>query len=212
MIKEAIKVIIADDHKMFTAGLKVALESSGLIHIEDIVSNGKELLSILKPDMHHIVLLDINMPQLNGLDASIKILQQYPLIKIIILSTYHEGHLIQKARQFGCKGYVVKTAEIPELIEAIQQVNAGGEYFFNAIEESASDIQPADDLVKKFQLTRRELEILELLRQELTNKEISEQLFLSIYTIETHRKNIMQKLGLKTPAALLKFFLTNGNV
>lgn len=212
MIKEAIKVIIADDHKMFTAGLKVALESSSLIHIEDIVSNGKELLSILKPDMHHIVLLDINMPQLNGLDASLKIAQQYPFIKIIILSTYHEGHLIQKAKQFGCKGYVVKTAEIPELIEAIQQVNAGGEYFFNASEESASDIQPADDLVKKFQLTRRELEILELLRQELTNKEISEQLFLSIYTIETHRKNIMQKLGLKTPAALLKFFLTNGNV
>lgn len=211
-MSQTINVLIADDHKMFTTGLKVALESSGLIRVEEIVSDGKELLSVLKPDMKLIVLLDINMPYLNGLDASLKIAQQYPSIRIIILSTYHEGHLIQKAKQYGCKGYVVKTAEIPELIVAIQQVESGGEYFHHVSQESVSEHPSTDDLVKKFQLTRRELEILDLLRQELTNKEISEKLFLSIYTIETHRKNIMQKLGLKTPAALLKFFLSNGNV
>jgi DNA-binding NarL/FixJ family response regulator len=148
------------------------------------------------------------MPKLNGLEAALKISQQYAQIKVVILSTYSEGHLVQKAKQYGCKGYIVKTAETVELMDGIRRVYQGQDYFLKPVADEPSMTED-EAIVKQYKLTRRELEILELLRKEMTNKEISETLFLSVYTIETHRKNIMQKLGLKTPAALIRFFISN---
>ncbi|MBK6818520.1 MAG: response regulator transcription factor [Bacteroidetes bacterium] len=207
-MKKPINIIIADDHQLFTEGLKKIFEKYNIIHILDIVSDGKELLHILPHHQDYIILLDINMPNLNGLDTAMKLRQQYPNSKVIILSTYNEGHIIQKARSYGCKGYIVKTIDIKELINAIMIVHEGGEYFYNlGIKQAA---EPSDDgIIAKYKLTKRELEILELLKKEMTNKEISDNLFLSIYTVETHRKNIMQKLNLKSPGALLKFFYNN---
>jgi len=124
-----------------------------------------------------------------------------------MLSTYNEQHLIEKARSAGANGYLLKNHGRDELIRAIRVIMSGENYFI-AIQADCKLTPKTDDIfLKQFNLTRREKEIICLVKQHFTNQEISEQLFLSIYTIETHRKNIMQKLSLKSPAALMQFIM-----
>lgn len=207
---ESIKIIIADDHALFSQGMRVLLQDISGIDIVDIVGDGIELLDLLPRRQVDIVLMDINMPKLNGLETARKIRMNYPFIKIIILSTYNEEHLVQKAIEYNIHAYLVKTIDKPELVFCINEVMKGNTYFPAAIKPKSRNIfEEEDGFLKQFNLTKREFEILQLIKQSLTNQQISEKLFLSIYTVETHRKNIMQKLKLNSPTALMKFLMTN---
>lgn len=202
-----VKIIIADDHTLFINGLQLLLKDEPWVEVIDIANDGKELLNLLPNTKPDIILLDINMPVLNGLEAANAIKQNYPSVKIIILSTYNEVHLIDKAKKIGINGYLLKNSSKEELLQSISLVMSGHTSFpyLKPKEENLFDKQ--DDFLRQFNLTKRETEIIHLLKNNFTNQQVADKLFLSIYTIETHRKNIMQKLNLKTPTALIKFII-----
>jgi len=204
-----IKIIIADDHNLFINGLQLLLQNENWIEIADIANDGKELLEILHKNSPDLVLLDLNMPIMNGLEAGRFIKQKFPGIKLIILSTYNEEHLVEKAKNIGINGYLLKNCNREELLLAINLVmnNQLAFPYFEPKENNAFDHD--DDFLKRFNFTKRETEILREIKTGLTNQQIADKLFLSIYTIETHRKNIMHKLQLNTPAALMKFIMEN---
>jgi len=204
-----IKIIIADDHSLFINGLQLLLKEESWIEITDIANDGKELLDILHNNQPDLILLDLNMPTMNGLEASRRIKQNYPNIKLIILSTYNEEHLVEKAKQIGINGYLLKNCNREELLHAMSLVinNQSSFPYFAPKENNLFDRD--DDFLKQFNLTKRELGIMDLIKNGFTNQQIADKLFLSIYTIETHRKNIMHKLDLNTPAALMKFIIEN---
>jgi two-component system nitrate/nitrite response regulator NarL len=198
-----VKIIIADDHTLFLDGICSLLQQEDNLLVTHTASDGKELLDLLTIQQPDIVLLDINMPFINGLEATRHIRQLYPCTRIIILSSYNEPHLITQARNSGANGYLIKNCNREELIHTIRLVHAGGTSYPGKVMSTDTSF------LKPFNLTRREIEIVQLISKQYTNQQIADELHLSIYTIETHRKNIMQKLQLKTPAALIRFILTN---
>lgn len=207
-MKKPVKLIIADDHILFIDGLKLLLQSDHNIQIIDIANDGKELLDLLENKRPEIILLDINMPVINGLEAIKHIKKIDPNIKIIILSTYNEEHLIEKAKLTGANGYLLKNCNRDELLQTIFLVNEGKSCFpFN--NQLQAPLNENDHFLKRFNLTKREIEVLHLIKDGNTNKQIAECLYLSIYTVETHRKNILQKLSINSPAALMKYIIEN---
>lgn len=201
------QLIIADDHQLFLNGLQLLLKNEPGLEIMDIARDGKELLHLLREQQPDLILLDINMPELDGLETTRFIKQSYPQIKIIILSTYNDAHLLEKAKQFGVNGYLLKNCSREELLSTIDLVSRGHSCFpYNAPPPAKNNGKP-DSLIRKYNFTRREMEIIQLIKADYTNQQIAEKLFLSIYTVETHRKNIMHKAGLKSPVALMKFIL-----
>jgi DNA-binding NarL/FixJ family response regulator len=204
-----VKIIVADDHKLFINGLQLLMKDESWIEIIEIAHDGKELLDILHKNIPDLILLDINMPVLNGLNAVHYIKQAYPQMKIIMLSTYNEPHLIEKAKNLGVNGYLLKNSDKDELFHTIKLVNSGHLCFPYLSLQLENEFDSKDRFLKQFNITKREFEILELIKNNLTNQQIANKLFLSVYTIETHRKNIMQKLGLRSPIALMKFILEN---
>ena len=175
----------------------------------DIATDGKELLHLLNKQKPDIVLPDINMPELNGLEAARHIKQTYPAIRLIMLSTYNEDLIVEKAKQYGANGYLLKNSSKEELLQTIKLVMNNQTSFPYRAPKETNLFDKEDNFLKQFNLTKREAEVIQLLKGGCTNQQLADKLFLSIFTIETHRKNIMQKLGLKTPAALIKFILQN---
>lgn len=206
---EKIKLTIADDHTLFINGLELLLQDEKNIEILDIVKDSKTLLTSIENKLPDMVLLDINMPGINGLEAAKTLRGKYPALKIIMLSTYNEAHLMDKARKNGANGYLLKTDSKEDLLQAISLVSAGQNCFFNYKPDPINEFQKGDIFIRQFDLTKRELEILQLLKTNQKNQEIANRLFLSIFTVETHRKNIMKKLGLNSPASLMKFIIEN---
>jgi len=205
-----IHLIIADDHTLFIDGLKQLLKDEADMKIIEVANNGRELLDILTTHKADIVLLDINMPVLNGLDTARYIKQSYSNFKIILLSTYNDEHLIEKAKKLGANCYLLKTTNKDELLQTIRLVFNGQACFPYRQPALRNEFDDNDYFLKQFNITKREMEILLLLKRNNTNQQIADSLFLSIYTVETHRKNIMHKLGLNSPGALVKFIIEKG--
>lgn len=204
-----VKIILADDHRLFTTGVRSLLSTDPQLQVTGIATNGEELLDLIARKQPDLVLADLNMPVMNGLVATRLIREHYPKVKVIILSGYNDAHLIAQAAQSGAKGYVLKDCDAPDLFGAIRLVIAGQTSFPSRPSLSVKNFETDNAFLQQFNLTRREKEILQLISRQHTNQQVADQLHLSIYTIETHRKNIMKKLQLKTPAALLKFILTH---
>jgi two-component system, NarL family, nitrate/nitrite response regulator NarL len=200
-------IILADDHPVFTGGLAGIIDNEPDMEVVTIVHNGTTLLQTLREEEADLIVLDINMPGINGMDLLVKIRQYYPSLKVVMLSTYAEPHLVEKAEKAGADGYVVKSSDIPELLGTLRSV-FNGEKSFPVLRKS--NVKEDDGFSRQFFLTRREKEIIGLIGQNLTNQQIAEQLCLSIYTVETHRKNIMEKLGIKKPGALMQYILEKG--
>lgn len=207
MSNPTINIIIADDHQLFVDGLRLVLAADPSLYIMDVANDGQELMDILQKTTPDLLLLDINMPKMNGLEATRYIRQKYSDLKIVMLSTYSDEHLILKSKELGANGYLLKNSNKEELLNTIRKVIDGEQMFYNMVNTPSNDFSQKDDFLKQFHLTPREMEIVLLIKDNLTNAEIAQKLFLSIYTIETHRKNIMQKLGIKKPAALMKFII-----
>jgi two-component system nitrate/nitrite response regulator NarL len=203
-----VNIILADDHQLFADGICSLLQQAPNISVLGVASNGRELMEMLDRQRPDIAILDINMPGLNGLEATKLIRRDFPYIRVIILSSYSDPHLIMLAHDYGAVGYLLKTCDKNELLLTIAQVSRGQSCFppMARIHQREMERLP----FREFNLTRRETEILQLINQQFTNQQIATHLYLSIYTVETHRKNIMQKLQLKSPAALTRFLLEKG--
>lgn len=204
-----IHLMIADDHPLFVEGLKMILSGNERFVIAGIANDGKQLLYLLTQQSDiHLILLDVNMPNLNGLDTIKYLKQSFGAIKILMLSAYSDNKVVEQARVAGADGYILKSSSKEELTSAIINVVEGKTEFHIHKEVDQEDaFKKMDIFLRKYDLTKREKEILLYLKQTYTNQQIANQLHLSIYTVETHRKNIMQKLQLNSPAALVKFMI-----
>lgn len=197
---DTIKVILVDDHKIFRDGFRLLLKSFPFVEVINEASNGLELLKVLETDIPDLIFMDINMPLLDGVEASKKSLETYPDLKIIALTTFLDDDYLEQMLMAGVEGYMLKSADIEEFEKAILKVYSGGNYFSDEIVSLLSDklnILRKRKLKQEElpELTEREKEILELICKGLGNKQIAEQTFLSPKTIEKHKSSLFQKTG-----------------
>lgn len=205
-----IKVLIADDQHLYREGIKSLLHQEKSISVEIAVSSGSEIIDYLQEHPVDIILMDIDMPGMNGMEATRNVKEAYPAIRILILSMHDQLEFILEVLQAGASGYVLKDAQNLDLPSAIKALGAGNAYYSETVSKKLSNYlvqvhNPA--LVANTEnppnLTQREQEVLSLIGKEHTNEEIAEQLFISINTVLTHRKNLLNKLNARNTAGLI---------
>ena len=203
-----LRILIADDHGVMRAGLRALLEDETDIDVVGEAGDGEEVLNLTRKLLPDIVLLDIGMPKVDGIEATRRIKNEFNGIKVLILSVYEDESLLREAINVGAAGYVIKRAAEEELIAAIQAISRGEMYIHPAITRLLfPDRSPSINLQKDGlqSLTPREVEIMGYLAGGYTNRQIAERLFLSVRTVESHRANILDKLGLKNRVELVEF-------
>jgi DNA-binding NarL/FixJ family response regulator len=203
-----IRILIAEDHLMVRAGLRALLEKAGDIHVIGEASNGHEAIEMteaLKPD---VLIMDIMMPRMNGIQAAENIREMKLPTYILLLSMYSDEGFVQQALQYGVKGYVLKSSVSDELLQAVRAVAAGKAYFSSPISEivqSAVNSHSASQEGDSFStLSPREKEILQLIAEEHTSAEIANMLFITEKTVEKHRTKLMEKLNVRNLAGLVR--------
>jgi DNA-binding NarL/FixJ family response regulator len=219
MKSETITIGIADDQSLFRKGLISLINSFSGVKTTLEASNGNDLLTqlSLNPLLPEVLLLDLKMPELDGIETTKEIRKQYPNIKIIILSIYNEERFILHLLECGAHAYLFKDVEPIELERAIRSVSNEGFYFTDKILEVLQNQQNKRKTILNFDysqnnISKRELEVLELICAEFTTEEISEKLFISPRTVEGHRNNLLVKTGAKNIAGLVVFAFKNGIV
>ncbi|MEE4177011.1 MAG: response regulator transcription factor [Bacteroides sp.] len=207
-----IKVALVDDHKLVTDCIGLFLESAENLSVTGVGHSGKEAIALLEKEVPDVILLDISMPEMSGIETTEIIKKKYPNIKVLILSMHADYDNISDAIDAGADGYVPKDVASEELVEAITALNAGKNYFHTKI---------SDEIVRNYsnkkkktsspfpELTRRELEVLQLFAEGYNNSEIADKLFLSVRTIESHKNHILQKTNMKNSVELIKFAIKN---
>lgn len=213
---EKIRIILVDDHKLVRDGIKALLTGIPDISIIGEAGDANELftqLETLKPDL---LIMDISLPEISGIEITKKIGSVFPGLKVLMLSMYTNEEFIINSLKAGAKGYLPKNTSREELVEAIYAIHNGEEFFGESIsrvmlksfvKRATNEDLPADKPHEV--LTSREIEILKLYVEGLINKEISDKLDISIRTVETHKNHIMRKLGLKSTVELVKFAIRN---
>jgi DNA-binding NarL/FixJ family response regulator len=208
-----VNILIADDHHILLDGMTSLLAAEPDINIAACALDGLEVMALVEQNDYDICLLDISMPRLDGIETSKLIKKKKPHIKIIILTTYNDRQIVEELLEVGISGYLLKNSSKQELLNAIRKVYGGGLYFSDEVQRilmqnyvklNRDRLQP-----KEIQLTRRELEILQLLAREYTNEKIAAELNISYRTVETHRKNLLQKTHSHNLAGLLKYAYSN---
>lgn len=202
------KIVIADDHRLFSESLANILNQNADFEVVKVFDNGETLLEYLNFNLPDIVLLDYNMPVLNGLEVSKLILNQFKTVKVLIVTMNDSESIINPLIKLGIHGAVIKNIGSAELCLAIEKIMNGYTYFSQEIISNiAKSLKEKDSLVIKF--TPRETDILNLLKQGLNTKEIAEQLFISHHTVESHRKNMLAKTDSKNTTQLLNYASIN---
>jgi DNA-binding NarL/FixJ family response regulator len=199
-------LLIIDDHKLFNDGLKSLLIQEDDFETVDQVYDSRETLKAIHFHSPDVILMDFNMPHVNGLEMTEQILKNFSQKKIIILSMYAQNTQIEQFKKLGVKGYLLKTVEPNELCHAIRVVAEGKDIFPKSNQENNHS---EDDFLKKFRLTQREFEVIKLIKEGKSSNEMAEILHLSIHTIITHRKNIHLKLDIQNERELIKFAIEN---
>lgn len=215
-----IKVLIVDDHQIVRDGIKRIIKDEDTIELIGSVGSGKEALDFINNNKPDIVITDLSMPNMSGIMLTEKLNKSFPDIKVLILSMYNNEEYVVSAIQAGAKGYLPKQDSTTDiLLEAISKIAEGDEFYSPSISKKVikSYINNAKnsgigDIAKKYQLTSREKEILKLYVEGFTNNEIAEKLNLSVFTIKTHKNNIMQKYNFKSNVQMIKFALRNNIV
>lgn len=200
-----LRLIIAEDHQLLIEGLiSILSEVDGLTLLKP-VNDGRQLINSLGSNKADMILLDLNMPNMDGIKTLEILKRDFSDIKVIVLTNYDQPQLVEKIKKLGADGYILKSSASAVLKEAISKVAMGGSYFEQSLDPQVqSNDYFLDDFMKKFKLTRREVEIIKMIEKELTSKEIGDNLFISEFTVGTHRKNIMKKLDVKNIAGLMK--------
>ena len=198
-----IKLFITDDHYMVVEGIRSLLKQDEQIEFIGHASNAASCLAFLRQEQPDVILMDISMPDKNGMELCLEVKTAYPAIQILGLSTFDQNAFIQKMLENGASGYVLKNASKQELSKAIQLVYQGQRYLSQGASESLRTGKK-EQAALPF-ITRREKEVLELIAEGLTNSEAADRLFISSATVDTHRKSLLAKFNMKNTAALIRF-------
>ena len=207
-----IRVAILDDHNMVLRGIETMLEDSDNIKIIDTYNRGLQLLENIYKNVPNVLLLDINLPDSNGIDLCKELTKKLPEIAIIALSNYSETGFIKNMLRNDAKGYLLKNTDKKELINAITTVYKGSNYLPMGIQDILLNDSIGNPSQISFipKLTRREKEVLNLIAKEHINQEIADILFISTKTVESHRNNLIQKLGVRNTAGLIRLSIEKG--
>jgi len=210
-MNETVKVVVVDDHEIFRNGLKMVLGKLKYTKVIAEASNGADFLNLLKENEPDIILMDIEMPIMNGIDATINALKIKPDLKIIALTMFNEDEYIQSMIDAGVRGFLIKNINKETLDKAIQTVLNGGNYYSEELfdfftKQIVKDDKPKSDVIK---LTRREKEILQLVCEGLSNQEIADILFVSERTIVGHKSNLLSKMGCKNTIGMMSYAIKN---
>jgi len=208
------RIVIADDHVLFRQGIKKVLEEMDDIEIVGEANDGLELLNLLKKLTPHMVVLDISMPNLRGIEATHEIKVINPAIKVLILTMHKSKDYLYHAISAGAEGYVLKEDADTDLFSAIERIRKGKTYISPILSEELTDdlvqVCRGKHKIRSDPLTPREREVIKLVAEGKTNKEIAHLLFVSIRTVEKHRANIMRKAKLKSTPELVKYAIEKG--
>jgi DNA-binding NarL/FixJ family response regulator len=207
---DKIRIIIADDHQLFRNGLKILLNAFPEFEITGEAGNGLDFLEVIRNTPADIALMDINMPEMDGIEATRKGIKIRPELNIIALSMYGEEEYYYKMVDAGAKGFLLKDSDISEVKEAILTVNKGGSYFSQELlYHVIQKIKHRENESKSANLSKREKEILFKICEGLSNQEIAETLFISKRTVDKHRANLLGKTNSKNTASLILFAIKN---
>jgi two-component system response regulator NreC len=212
-----IRVLLAEDHTLFRKGLRSLLDTEAGIEVVGEAENGREALEKVQQLHPDIVLMDISMPELNGLEATYQIKQQFPEINVLILTMHADEEYVFQILRAGASGYVLKHAEPSELVMAIQATARGGSFLSPSISRTVIEryIQQAEAMTEEDSyelLTPREREVLQLIAEGHSTRDIAERLCISVKTVETHRAHVIEKLDLHSTAELVKYAIRKGVV
>ncbi|MEM9687140.1 MAG: response regulator transcription factor [Bacteroidota bacterium] len=207
-----IKIIIADDHEIVLEGLASLVQPKDGIKMVGLAKNGKEVLAILHEKEVDLVVLDIEMPEMDGIETTKVIREQFPHIKILILTMYNEIGFIRKIMETGAQGYILKNKGKEELVYAIQAIYDGEEYYGKEVSKTVISSMKNTNSVGEVKLTRREIEVLKRIAQGDTTPIISERLHIAHATVETHRRNLIEKTGVRNTKMLVKFAVEHGYI
>ncbi|MEQ6167030.1 MULTISPECIES: response regulator transcription factor [unclassified Ekhidna] len=197
-------ILIADDHQIVIDGLKLVLSSREDFNVVGEASNGLEVLEFLSQNKADVVVLDINMPEMDGIKCAKKVKSSYPDIKIIILTMYAQKSFIEEIVKIGIDGCLLKNNTGKELSDAIARVTSGKSYYDQIQNFSKEEVK------QNYTLSDRELEIIRKLGDGMTSSQIASELYISEHTVKTHRKNILRKLDLHSSSELIQYALNNG--
>jgi len=213
-----IRIAIAEDHQVLIDGLTSLLEEIENFKVTLTANDGKSLLEQLENENVDVILMDINMPEVDGLEATKEIKANYTDVKVLILSMHDDLRLIKELLKAGADGYVLKNTGIDELTDAINKIATGENYFCKPIADKIMQVllnkkeatgRQKGNAFLPVSITPREREILNLICMEYTSSEIAGELYISINTVETHRKNLLSKLNCKNSVGLVKYAITN---
>ena len=202
------EILLADDHAIFRKGIRKIIEEVDGLAVCGEANDGMELLELLKTTHPDLIILDISMPNLRGLEATEEIKRRYPEIKILLLTMHRKKSFVQLGLKAGADGFLLKEDADSELYRAIESLKQGEKYFSPLISTIMFDLTQSRPETEV--LTKREREVLKLLAEGKKPREIADILFVSIYTVRTHRNNIMKKLKLKGVADLIRYAISHG--
>lgn len=208
-----ISAVIADDHAIVREGLRRLLESEGDIEVLAEAGDGREVLEAVAKHQPEVVILDITMPKLGGLETLERLRAQHPSVKVILLSVHGDPPFIQAAVSLGADGYVLKSGRVAEVLSAVRAVVKGGSYFSPPVaKEIVQQLRtPGRNAAEPFSvLSSREREVLQLIAEGLSAKEIAADLGISTKTVEAHRTSVMRKLGARKATELVRYALRHG--
>jgi two-component system response regulator NreC len=207
---EKIRVFLVDDHTVVRQGLRRILESDDEIEIVGEAGDGRTAIDLVQKLRPHVVVMDVAMPELNGIEATRQILKRVEGARVLVLSMHGDDVYVRQALKAGARGYLLKDSEDLDLIKAVKAIRAGGSFFSPPVSKVVlsgylGDKVDGDAEDGVARLTDREREVLQLIAEGKTNKEVAHALSVSVNTVETHRKHIMEKLDLHNTAELVRF-------
>jgi len=207
-MSDSIRILLVDDHQIILDSLGLLFDLMEGITLVDTVNDSRKVLELLAEKNVDILITDMSMPYMNGIELSFQVKEKYPDMKILMLTVNDQGDRIQDAFKAGISGYVMKKAGRIELEKAIRTIAAGQLHFSQEVMRTLLSTKEGDDQFEKIKhLTKREVEIIKLIVREFSSAEIAEKLFISQGTVETHRHNIFKKLDVKNAIGLVKFAL-----
>jgi len=209
-MKNKLKLFLADDHPVFRDGIKALLEKEASMEVVGEATDGAELINKLSLTQTQVLLLDIDMPKISGLEIITSVVQQFPEINVLVFSMHSNEEYIHQMLTKGAKGYILKSCKMEELIRAITTVSTGDTYLSEEASKKLITYVSSSKKQKETPLTKRETEVIKLVSIGLTNPQIGERLCISHRTVDTHRRNIMEKLDLHNAAALTNYAAKNG--
>ena len=211
--KKKIKLFFVDDHQMLIDGMKALLKNEGEFEVCGEANSSERALELLQKSIPDILISDINMPGMSGIELARKVKEQFPSVKILALSMYGEKSMISEMLDAGVSGYILKNTGREELVNALMKISEGGLFFSDEVSaemmKAMSERAQKKEEKEEVTLTLREKEILKLIAKEYSNAQIADTLFISERTVETHRKNIFRKTNTKTVVGLIKYAFEN---